>query len=233
MNFSLGLDAAGWSAVRLSLEVGFLATLAVAPPGLALGWLLARKDFHGKAVVDALVHLPLVCTPVVTGYLLLLLFGRHGPLGAPLTAWGFPVAFAFPGAVLAAATVALPLMVRSARTAIDLVDPRLEQAAATLGAAPWRVFLRITLPLAWPGLLAGVVLSFARALGEFGATITLAGAISGETRTLPVAIHAALQSPDGDALAIRLTVASLVVSMAALLAADACDRHLRRRGGRS
>jgi molybdate transport system permease protein len=226
------LSAAEWTAVVLSLEVGALATIVVAPPGIALGWLLARRDFPGKILVDALVHLPLVLTPVVVGYLLLLAFGRRSPVGAWLAEHGVAIAFAFPGAVLAAAVVALPLMVRSVRTAVSLVDPGLEQAAATLGAGPWRRFATITLPLAMPGVIAGLVLAFARSLGEFGATITLAGSIPGETRTLPIAIYGATQVPDGDAEAMRLTIVSVVISMAALVASEAIDRHLRRRAGR-
>jgi molybdate transport system permease protein len=226
------LSAAEWTAVVLSLEVGTLATIVVAPPGIALGWLLARKEFPGKILVDALVHLPLVLTPVVVGYLLLLAFGRRSPVGGWLADHGFAIAFAFPGAVLAAAVVALPLMVRSVRTAVSLVDPGLEQAAATLGAGPWRRFATITLPLAMPGVVAGLVLAFARSLGEFGATITLAGSIPGETRTLPIAIYGATQVPDGDAEALRLTIVSVVISVAALVASEAVDRHLRRRAGR-
>ena len=224
------LDGDEWAVVRLSLEVATLSTALLAVPGIALGWLLARREFHGKALVDALVHLPLVLPPVVTGYLLLLLLGRHQPFGAWLYAWtGVAVAFTWKGAVVAAAVMAFPLMVRPARVAFALVDPGLEQAAATLGAAPWRVFLGIAVPLAAPGILAGLVLSFARSLGEFGATITLAGDIPGESRTLSVAIYALSQSPDGDAAALRLVAMSLVISVAALLGAELLDRRLSRR----
>jgi molybdate transport system permease protein len=223
------LTAAEWSALRLSLLVGVLATALVAVPGVLLGWLLARKQFAGKVLVDVLVHLPLVLTPVVVGYLLLLVVGRASPVGAWLAQHGIAVAFALPGAVLASAVVALPLMVRCVRTAVELIDPTLEQVAAVHGAGPLRRFMRITIPLAMPGVMAGLVLAFARSLGEFGATITLAGSIPGETRTLPVAVHAALQHPDGDATAWKLSLVSLIVSLAALVAADAIERRMRRR----
>lgn len=223
------MTPADWQALALSVQVGLLATALVLPPGILLGWLLARRDFPGKALLDALVHLPLVLTPVVVGYGLLQLLGRRSAVGSFLTEQGLPLAFAFPGAVLAAAVVALPLTVRSVRLGIELVDPGLEQAAALLGAGPWRRLWTITLPLAAPGILAGAVLAFARALGEFGATITFAGSIAGETRTLPLAIHGALQAPDGDAAALRLALASVAISVAALLASEVLARRLRRK----
>ncbi len=227
----MAIDPAGWRALTLSIEVGVLSCALVAGPGIVLGWLLARKEFPGKILVDAVVHLPLVLTPVVVGYLLLIAFGSQSPLGEFFRDLGMPIAFAFPGAVLAAAVVSLPLMVRSVRTAVELVDPGLEQAAATLGAGPLRRLLSITLPLAMPGIIAGLVLTFARSLGEFGATITLAGNIDGETRTLPIAIYAATQVPDGDAMAASLTVLSVVLSLVALAASGWIDRWLRRRHG--
>ncbi|MEM9380171.1 MAG: molybdate ABC transporter permease subunit [Planctomycetota bacterium] len=223
------LSADEWEALRLSLAVSLCATAAVAAPGIALGWLLARREFPGKLLLDALVHLPLVLTPVVVGYLLLLVFGSSGALGPLLDALGLQVAFTFTGAVLAAAVVALPLVVRSVRTAVELVDPGLEDAAAVLGAGPLRRVLTVTLPLAAPGVAAGLVLGFARSLGEFGATITLAGSIAGETRTLPIAIYQRSQVPGGDASALRMTLASIALSLVALAASELVLRRLRAR----
>ncbi len=225
------LTPAEWGTLWLSLRVSLLATAAVAGPGVALGWLLARRDFRGKLLLDTVVHLPLVLTPVVVGYLLLLTFGRSGPLGPMLEALGIEVAFTTLGAVLAAAVVALPLVVRSVRTAVELVDPGLEDAAAVLGAGPLRRFRTVTLPLAAPGVVAGLSLGFARSLGEFGATITLAGSIAGETRTLPLAIFQGTQVPGGDGAALRLTVVSVLLSAAALLASELVVRRLRRGAG--
>jgi molybdate transport system permease protein len=224
-------SGAEWSALWLSLAVGLLACAVVAVPGVALGWLLARVRFRGKLAVDVVVHLPLVLTPVVTGYLLLLLVGRGGLLGPLLGRLGLSLAFSFPGAVLAAAVVALPLVVRSVRTAIELVDPGLEQAAAVLGAGPLRRLRTVTLPLAMPGIVAGLVLGFARSLGEFGATITLAGNIAGQTRTLPLAIFTATQTPGAEAAALRLTGLSVLLSVAALAGSEWFLRRLRRRAG--
>ena len=225
------LTPAEWGTLWLSLRVSLLATAAVAGPGVALGWLLARRDFRGKLLLDTVVHLPLVLTPVVVGYLLLLTFGRSGPLGPMLEALGIEVAFTTLGAVLAAAVVALPLVLRSVRTAVELVDPGLEDAAAVLGAGPLRRFRTVTLPLAAPGVVAGLSLGFARSLGEFGATITLAGSIAGETRTLPLAIFQGTQVPGGDGAALRLTVVSVLLSAAALLASELVVRRLRRGAG--
>ena len=228
MNAVAALTPAEWETLMLSLRVSLAATAVVAVPGVALGWLLARRDFRGKLLLDTLVHLPLVLTPVVVGYLLLLTFGRSGPLGSLLEALGIEVAFTTLGAVLAAAVVALPLVVRSVRTAVELVDPGLEDAAAVLGAGPLRRFRTVTLPLAAPGVVAGLTLGFARSLGEFGATITLAGSIAGETRTLPLAIYQGTQVPGGDGAALRLTVVSVLLSAAALMASELVVRRLRR-----
>jgi len=225
------LSPAEWETLWLSLQVSLAATAAVAGPGVALGWLLARREFPGKLLLDTLVHLPLVLTPVVVGYLLLLTFGRSGPLGPLLEALGIEVAFTTLGAVLAAAVVALPLVVRSVRTAVELVDPGLEDAAAVLGAGPLRRFRTVTLPLAAPGVVAGLTLGFARSLGEFGATITLAGSIAGETRTLPLAIFQGTQVPGGDGAALRLTVVSVLLSAAALPASELVVRRRRRGAG--
>jgi len=223
------LTPAEWSALWLSATVALWACAALAVPGIALGWLLARCQFPGKLVVDALVHLPLVLTPVVVGYLLLLLVGRNGLLGPLLGDLGLRLAFSYPGAVLAAAVVALPLVVRSVRTAIELVDPGLEEAAAVLGAGPLRRLWTITLPLAMPGIVAGLVLGYARSLGEFGATITLAGNIAGQTRTLPIAIYTAIQVPGGETEALRLTGLSVLLSLVALVTSEWLLRRLRQR----
>jgi molybdate transport system permease protein len=219
-----------WTAILLSLRVAIVATLVATPLGIALAWLLARRDFWGKSALDAFVHLPLVLPPVVTGYLLLRLLGTRGPVGAWLSeTFGIVLAFRWTGAVVAAAVMGFPLMVRAIRTSIEGVDPRLEEAAATLGASPaWRL-LTITLPLAVPGILAGAILGFAKALGEFGATITFVSNIPGETQTLPSAIYVFTQVPGGDANALRLTAVSIVISLAALLASELLARRVGRR----
>lgn len=220
-------DPAELEALRLSLEVSALAILLAGPVGVAVGYALARYRFPGRLLLDALVHLPLVLTPVVVGYLLLLVFGRNGLLGPLLEDLSVDLAFGFEGAVMAAAVMALPLVVRSARVAFELVDPRLEQAAAVLGASPLRAFARVTLPLAAPGVVAGLVLGFARSLGEFGATITFAGSIAGETRTLPLAIYGATQVPGGEGSALRMTLLSVAISFLALGASELFLRRLR------
>ncbi len=216
-------------ALWLSCKVATCACLLVALPGVALGWVLARWRFPGRVLLDALVHLPLVLTPVVVGYLLLLLVGRRGLFAPVLERLGIELAFSFAGAVLAAAVVALPLVVRSVRTAIELVDPGLEQAAAVLGAGLWRRTWNVTLPLALPGIVAGLVLGFARSVGEFGATITLAGNLAGQTRTLPVAIYTATQVPGGEPAALRLALLSVLLSLAALAGSQLLQRHMQRR----
>jgi molybdate transport system permease protein len=210
-----------WMAVELSLRVATVATLVATPIGIAVGWLLARREFWGKAMLDAVVHLPLVLPPVVTGYLLLLTFGRRGLIGAWLADHlGIVFAFRWTGAALACGIMAFPLLVRPIRLSIEAVDRKLEQAAATLGAAPWQVFLTVTLPLALPGVLAGMVLGFAKAIGEFGATITFVSNIPGETQTISSAIYSLIQTPDGDSAALRLVVVSILISMAALVASE-------------
>ncbi len=211
------LSPAEWTALLLSAKVAFGAVAAVALPGLLLGWLLARKNFHGKLLVETLVYAPLVIPPVVTGYLLLVLCGRNGPVGGWLDrTFGWHLIFTWQGAALASALMGLPLMVRSVRLSIELIDRRLEEAASVLGYSPWRVFLCITLPLARSGIIAGLLLAFARSLGEFGATITFAGNIPGVTQTLPLAIYSALQMPGGESAAARLSFLSLLLSLAAL-----------------
>jgi len=210
-----------WTAILLSLRVATVATLVATPLGITVAWLLARREFWGKALLDAAIHLPLVLPPVVTGYLLLLTFGRRGVVGAWLAEHlGLVFAFRWTGAALACGIMAFPLLVRPIRLSIEAVDRRLEQAAATLGAAPWQVFLTVTLPLALPGVLAGMVLGFAKALGEFGATITFVSNIPGETQTISSAIYALIQTPDGDAAAMRLVVVSVLISMVALVASE-------------
>jgi molybdate transport system permease protein len=207
--------------VRLSLLVGGVATLAALPVAFGLAWMLARLRFPGKVLLDGLVHLPLVVPPVVTGWLLLLAFAPGGPFGVLAS----HVLFRWTGAAIAAAVMALPLMVRAMRLSIDAVDPRLEQAARTLGAGPWRAFATVTLPLALPGILAGAVLGFARSLGEFGATITFVSNVPGETQTLPLAIYAALQVPGGEAAVWRLAAVSVALSLGALVASEALARR--------
>jgi molybdate transport system permease protein len=217
------------TAVRLSLRVALWAMATSLIPGILLALALARGRFWGKALLDGLIHLPLVLPPVVTGYLLLLLLGRRGPLGQFLDEhFGIVFAFRWTGAALACAVMGFPLMVRAIRLSIEAVDRRLEEAAATLGAAPVWVFLVITLPLILPGIIAGMILSFARSMGEFGATITFVSNIPGETQTLPSLIYTLTQIPGGDAAALRLTVISIVISMLALLSAEFLARRLSR-----
>ncbi|ONF97673.1 molybdate ABC transporter permease subunit [Sphingomonas jeddahensis] len=216
--------------VRLSLLVGGVATAGTLPVAFALAWLLARGRFPGKILLDGLVHLPLVVPPVVTGWLLLIAFAPAGPLGAALDRWfGTTVLFRWTGAAIAAGIMALPLMVRAIRLSIEAIDQRLEQAARTLGAGPWRTFATITLPLALPGVLAGAMLGFARSLGEFGATITFVSNVPGETQTLPLAIYAALQRPGGEALVWQLAAISVALSLAALIVSELLARRQGRR----
>ncbi|HKT14980.1 MAG TPA: molybdate ABC transporter permease subunit [Allosphingosinicella sp.] len=217
-----------WEIIRLSLKVSFVAMAMTLPIAFALAYLLARARFPGKAIVDALVHLPLVLPPVVIGWLLLLAFGRNGPIGGWLESWfGVSVIFRWTGAAIAAAVMALPLMVRAIRLSIEAVDRRLEGAARTLGAGRWRTFASITLPLALPGVWAALVLGFARSLGEFGATITFVSSIPGETRTLPLAIYGALQIPGTDAIVYRLAAISVSLSLVALIISEWLVRRTR------
>jgi molybdate transport system permease protein len=226
----LGLSPEEWDAVGLSLRVAGVATLVSLPFGILTGLALARGRFWGKSALDVVVHLPLVLPPVVTGYVLLILFGRRGPIGAFLEeTFGIVLAFRWTGAALAAAVMGFPLMVRAIRLAIEAVDPRLEQAAGTLGAGRIATFLLVTLPLALPGVIAGAVLGFAKAMGEFGATITFVSNIPGETRTLPTAVYTALQVPGGEGSAIRLTIVAIVVAVGALVASEVLARRSRRR----
>lgn len=218
-----------WQAIGLSLRVSLVATLASLPLGIFVAYALARWEFAGKQLLNGLVHLPLILPPVVTGYLLLLTFGTQGAIGSLLAELGIVVAFRWTGAALAAAIMAFPLMVRAIRLSIEAVDPRLEQAGATLGASrPW-VFATITFPLIVPGVLAGAILAFAKAMGEFGATITFVSNIPGQTQTVPTAIYAFLQVPGGEASAWRLVVISIAIAMAALFFSEAIAKRAARR----
>jgi molybdate transport system permease protein len=225
---TLGPEA--WQAVRLSLKVAFWATLAAMPLGVAVAYLLARVRFPGRGLLNGLVHLPLILPPVVTGYLLLLGFGRQGPIGVALhELFGITLAFRWTGAALAAGIMAFPLLVRAIRLAIEAVDPKLEEAAATLGASRMRVFATVTLPLILPGVIAGAILAFAKAMGEFGATITFVSNIPGETQTIPSAIYAFLQVPGGEGAAMTLVVISLAIAMAALFLSEWLARRVAAR----
>lgn len=218
-----------WQAVLLSLRVSLLATLSSLPFGIAVAWALARWRFVGHGALNILVHLPLILPPVATGYLLLAAFGRRGPVGSFLEEhFGVVLAFRWTGAVLAAAIMGFPLMVRAMRLAFEAVDPKLEAAASTLGASRLRVFATVVLPLSLPGVLAGSVLAFAKAMGEFGATITFVSNIPGETRTLPSALYAFLQVPGGDASAWRLVVVSIAIAVLALLGSEYLAQRVKR-----
>lgn len=224
----LTLSPEDWTAVSLSLRVAFVATVASLPVALAVALVLARSDFPGKTLLDGLVHLPLVLPPVVTGYVLLILFGRRGPIGAFLEqTFGIVLSFRWTGAALACAVMGFPLMVRAMRIAIEGIDRRLEEAAGTLGASRAWVLLTVTLPLALPGIVAGAVLCFAKALGEFGATITFVSNIPGETRTIPAAIYSYTQSPGGDLGALRLSLIAVAISLGALVASEWLARPSR------
>ncbi len=220
------LSAEEWDIVALSLKVSAVAIVGSLPLAFTLAWVLARMRFPGKILIDALVHLPLVLPPVVTGWMLLLLFGSNGPAGRFLDdVFGLTFMFRWTGAALAAAVMALPLMVRAMRLSLEAVDRRLEGAARTLGAGPWRTFFAVTLPLTVPGILAALVLGLARSLGEFGATITFVSNIPGETRTVPLAIYSALQMPGGESAVTRLAIISVVLSLAALVASELLARR--------
>ena len=224
------LGPAEWQAVRLSIRVSFWATLVSLPLGIFIAYALARWDFWGKQVLNGIVHLPLILPPVVTGYLLLVTFGRRGSVGYYLDAWfGIVLSFRWTGAAVAAAVMAFPLMVRAIRLAIEAVDPKLEAAASTLGASkPW-VFVTVTLPLILPGVIAGAILAFAKAMGEFGATITFVSNIPGQTQTVPSAIYAFLQVPGGEAAASRLVIVAIIIAMSALLLSEFVARRVAKR----
>lgn len=227
---TLGLGPAEWQVVNLSLKVAIWATLASLPFGILAAIALARGRFWGREVLNIAVHLPLVLPPVVTGYLLLVLFGSQGPLGRFFeTTLGLTFAFRWTGAALACAIMAFPLMVRAIRLALEAVDPKLEEAAATLGASRLRIFATVTLPLMLPGILAGSVLGFAKALGEFGATITFVSNIPGQTQTIPTAIYSLLQVPGQENAALRLILISIALSAAALVASEWLARNMAKR----
>jgi molybdate transport system permease protein len=223
-----GLGPLEWQAVALSLKVATVATLVSLPVAIWVAHVLARRRFRGKQLLNALVHLPLILPPVVTGYLLLLAFGTQGIIGSFLNTFGIILAFRWTGAVLAAAIMAFPLMVRAIRLAIEAVDPKLEEAATTLGLSRIAVFRRVTLPMCIPGIIAGAVLAFAKALGEFGATITFVAAIPGETQTIPSAIYALLQVPGAETAAAKLTLIAIAIAITALLASEWLAQRGRR-----
>ncbi len=224
-----GLDADTFAVIGLSIKVACTAVALMLPIAFWLAWTLARRDFPGKLLLDALVHLPLVVPPVVTGWLLLILFAPAGPIGGFLAnSLGITLLFRWTGATLAAAIMAMPLMVRAMRLSIEAIDPRLEQAARTLGAAPLRLFLTISLPLALPGIAAAMVLGFARSIGEFGATITFVSDVPGETRTLPIAIYAALQQPGAERTVLTLSLLSIALSLGALMGSELIVRRTKR-----
>ncbi len=219
-----------WTAIRLSLRIALVATVVALPLGIAVAWLLARKNFWGKSLLDGLIVLPLVLPPVVTGYLLLIWFGRRGPVGSFLAeTFGIVLAFRWTGAALACGIMAFPLLVRPIRLSFEAIDVRLEDAAATLGASAFWRFVTVTLPLALPGIIAGTILCFAKALGEFGATITFVSNIPGETQTISAAIYSLTQVPGGDAAALRLVLVAIAIALAALLASEFFARRATRR----
>lgn len=221
-----------WQAIELSLKVSVTAVIFSLPLGILAAWVLVRCRFPGKSLLDSIIHLPLVLPPVVIGYLLLIGMGRKGIIGQWLYEWfGLSFSFSWRGAALASAVIAFPLMVRAIRLALEAVDTRLELAARTLGANPWRVFFTITLPLSFPGIVAGTVLAFARSLGEFGATITFVSNIPGETRTIPSAMYTLIQTPGAEADAARLCVIAILLSMASLLLSEWLTRWGRKRLG--
>lgn len=227
-----GLSPLEIDAIRLSLSVSISAILWSLPLAIFMAWLLARKNFYGKSLLSGVIHLPLVLPPVVIGYLLLVVMGRRGVIGKYLMQW-FDISFAFSwkGAVLASAVVAFPLVVRSIRLSLESIDTKLEQAARTLGASNWRVFFTITLPLSLPGVLAGVVLGFARSLGEFGATITFVSNIAGETQTIPLAMYSFIQTPGAEAQAARLCVFAILLSLISLLLSEWLAKRMQKRLG--
>ncbi|MBD8553958.1 molybdate ABC transporter permease subunit [Rhizobium sp. CFBP 8762] len=226
----LVLSEAEWTAIRLSLRVSFIAMVASLPFGIAIALALARGRFWGKSILNGLVHLPLILPPVVTGFLLLITFGRRGPVGSFLAeTFGIVLSFRWTGAALACAVMGFPLMVRSIRLSIEAVDRKLEEAAGTLGASPFWIFLTVTLPLILPGVIAGAILAFAKAMGEFGATITFVSNIPGETQTLSAAIYTFTQVPGGDVGAMRLTIVAILISFAALLASEFLAQKIAKR----
>jgi molybdate transport system permease protein len=220
-------------ALSLSIKVAAVCTLLIIVPAILVAWLLAKKEFFGKSLLDGLVHIPLILPPVVPGFLLLMLLGSQGLFGHWLKQqFGITIAFTWLGAAIASAVMGFPLMVRSTRLAMSQIDRKLELAAQSLGASPWRVFFTITLPLAMPGIVTGLILAFSRSLGEFGATITFVGNIEGETRTLPLAIYTYTQMPGGDMIAMRLVVISILIALSALIVSNLLERRMAKKMGR-
>lgn len=223
-------SSAEWDAIQLSLKVAFICTIIVLPFAIYIGWFLARRQFQGKAFVEGFLHLPLVLPPVTTGYILLVILGTNGWMGSLLYSWfGVRIAFSFPAAVIAAIVVSFPLVTRSIRLSMELVDKNYEEAARTLGASNLRVFFTITLPLALPGVISGAILAFARSLGEFGATISFAGNIAGETQTLPLAIFSAMQVPSQELSTLRLVIVSVILSLIAMIGAEYLNKRILKR----
>ncbi|WP_297931543.1 molybdate ABC transporter permease subunit [uncultured Aggregatibacter sp.] len=230
----LGLSPLEIDAIRLSLEVSVSAMVWSLPVAVWVAWLLARKDFYGKSIVGGIIHLPLVLPPVVIGYLLLVAMGRNGFIGKYLYQWfGLTFGFSWKGAVLASAVVAFPLVVRAIRLSLESIDLKLEQAARTLGASAWRVFLTITLPLSLPGILAGIVLGFARSLGEFGATITFVSNIAGETQTIPLAMYSFIQTPGAEQEAARLCIFAVILSLISLFLSEWLNKRMQNKLGQT
>ena len=226
----LQLTDAEWEAIRLSLQVAIVGVAGSLPFGIAIAWLLARRTFPGKTLLDGIVHIPLVVPPVVVGYGLLVLLGRRGVVGAWLYEhFDITLIFTWKGAAIASAVMGFPLLVRALRLSLEAVDRKLEAAARTLGAGPFDVFASVTMPLALPGLLAGIVLAFARGLGEFGATIIFVGNIPGQTRTIPIAIYTLTQDPEGDLAALRLSIISVILALIALMLSEILARRIDRR----
>ena len=220
-------------ALSLSIKVAAVCTLLIIVPAILVAWLLAKKEFFGKSLLDGLVHIPLILPPVVPGFLLLMLLGSQGLIGHWLKQhFGITIAFTWLGAAIASAVMGFPLMVRSTRLAMSQIDRKLELAAQSLGASPWRVFFTITLPLAMPGIVTGLILAFSRSLGEFGATITFVGNIEGETRTLPLAIYTYTQMPGGDMIAMRLVIISILIALSALIVSNLLERRMAKKMGR-
>lgn len=220
-------------ALSLSIKVAAVCTLLIIVPAILVAWLLAKKEFFGKSLLDGLVHIPLILPPVVPGFLLLMLLGSQGLVGHWLKQhFGITIAFTWLGAAIASAVMGFPLMVRSTRLAMSQIDRKLELAAQSLGASPWRVFFTITLPLAMPGIVTGLILAFSRSLGEFGATITFVGNIEGETRTLPLAIYTYTQMPGGDMIAMRLVIISILIALSALIVSNLLERRMAKKMGR-
>ncbi len=227
------LSHAEIEALSLSIKVAAVCTLLIIVPAILVAWLLAKKEFFGKSLLDGLVHIPLILPPVVPGFLLLMLLGGQGLVGHWLKQhFGITIAFTWLGAAIASAVMGFPLMVRSTRLAMSQIDRKLELAAQSLGASPWRVFFTITLPLAMPGIVTGLILAFSRSLGEFGATITFVGNIEGETRTLPLAIYTYTQMPGGDMIAMRLVVISILIALSALIVSNLLERRMAKKMGR-